>query len=179
MKTTRKTLLIALFFVFSSLSPSAEASDAIEISGDILQIAIPATGYAATFYLDDSQGRIQFYKSYAMTLGVTFALKYALNERRPNGGEYSFPSGHTSSAFAGAAFIHRRYGFAYAALAYLCAAFVGYSRVESDNHYTRDVIAGAAIGMASGFYFTDRYKGFTIKPEASDGTYKIFFSRNF
>ncbi|MGB3398652.1 MAG: phosphatase PAP2 family protein, partial [Candidatus Deferrimicrobiaceae bacterium] len=42
--------------------------------------------------------------------------------------------------------------------AYLAAAFVGYSRVEADEHWTKDVLAGAAIGIVSGFIFTSRYR---------------------
>lgn len=63
---------------------------------------------------------------------------------------WSFPSGHTASAFAGAAavLIHsRRWG----ALAMLYAALVGISRMYLCVHWPTDVIAGALIGTALAF----------------------------
>ncbi len=165
--------------LFCALSPikNAAAADTIEKSGDILQFVIPSVAYGTTFYLNDKEGRNQFYKSFATSLGTTYALKYSINKQRPNGGNHSFPSGHTSAAFQGASFIHKRYGIKYAIPAYIAAAFVGYSRVESDNHYTEDVLAGAAIGIVSSFYFTKPYKGFSITPIADNGYYGLHISK--
>ncbi len=70
----------------------------------------------------------------------------------------SFPSGHASAAFSGASFIQKRYGWQYGIPAYLAASFVGYSRVEADQHYVEDVLAGAAIGIISTFIFADSYQ---------------------
>jgi membrane-associated phospholipid phosphatase len=149
-----------------------------EQAGDMLQIVIPSVAYGTTLYLDDKEGQNQFYKSFGTNLAVTYGLKYSVNETRPNGGKHSFPSGHTSSAFQGAAFIHKRYGLKYAVPAYLAATFVGYSRVECDAHYTKDVVAGAVIGTLSSFYFTTEYNGFKIKPIAMNSGYGIGISRS-
>ena len=124
------------------------------MAGDILQILIPSLAYGSTFHEEDEEGRMQFYQSFFTNLGITHGLKTIVNKKRPNGGSRSFPSGHTSAAFQGAAFIHERYGWKPAVTAYFCATFVAYSRVESKNHYTEDVIAGAFIGTLSSFYFT-------------------------
>lgn len=155
----------------------ASASDSIEKAGDIITVLIPSIAYGSTFYLDDSEGRNQFYKSFATTFAVTHGLKYTIDKKRPNGSDKSFPSGHTSTAFQGASFIHKRYGIKYSIPAYIGASFVGYSRVESDNHYVEDVLAGAAIGIVSSFYFTKPYKGFNIAPIAGNKTYGIVFSK--
>jgi membrane-associated phospholipid phosphatase len=146
-----------------------------EQAGDILQIIIPTVAYGTTLYLDDREGQNQFYKSFGTNLSVTYGLKYSINKKRPNGGKHSFPSGHTSAAFQGTSFIHKRYGLKYAVPTYLAATFVGYSRVDSDAHYTEDVIAGAVIGTLSSFYFTTEYNGFEIKPIAMNGGYGIVF----
>jgi len=167
---------ILILILFSSISSKTTAADNIEKTGDVLQILIPSIAYGATFYLDDSEGRNQFYKSFATTFGVTQILKYTIDKKRPNGSDKSFPSGHTSAAFQGASFIHKRYGLKYAIPAYIGASFVGYSRVESDNHYVEDVLAGAAIGIASSFYFSTPYKGFYIRPIANNGTHGINIS---
>lgn len=63
---------------------------------------------------------------------------------------WSFPSGHTASAFAGAAaiLIHsRRWG----AVAMVYAALVGVSRLYLCVHWPTDVVAGALIGVAVAF----------------------------
>jgi membrane-associated phospholipid phosphatase len=166
-------LLCLLCTGFFSPACLAASTDQIEKSGDIIQVLIPVIAYGTTFCLDDKEGRAQFYKSFLTNLGVTYGLKYSIDKKRPNGGDQSFPSGHTSAAFQGAAFIHKRYGWKYGIPAYLGAAFVGYSRVESDNHYTEDVVAGAAIGVISSFCFTTRYKGITITPVADKGYYGL------
>ena len=137
-------------------APSTWAKSDVEVAGDVLQLLVPAVGYGMTFQKDDPEGRTQFYKSAATTFVVTHGLKRSIDAERPDGGSQSFPSGHTSAAFQGAGFIHARYGIETAWPAYVAATFVAYSRVDSDRHYTRDVIAGAALGVASSFYFTPK-----------------------
>lgn len=161
-----------LLLVTACLSPVgqvvAQGKSSMEQAGDVLQVLIPATAYATTLYLDDAEGEKQFYQSFFTNLAVTYALKYAVNKpRQENNGKYSFPSGHTSAAFQGAAFIHRRYGLKYGLPAYLSATYVGWSRVEgeSDKHDFTDVAAGMLIGTLSSYYFTTPYKDLVIRPE--------------
>ncbi len=54
------------------------------------------------------------------------------HKERPNGACCeSFPSGHTSTAFMGMAFIHERYAWKYAVHAYISTAYVGHTRVHA------------------------------------------------
>jgi membrane-associated phospholipid phosphatase len=152
-------------------------ADVIETTGNILRILIPSIAYGATYYYDDKKGRDQFYKSFATNMAITYGLKYSVDKKRPNGDDYSFPSGHTSVTFASSTFIHKRYGFNYALPAYLASAFTGYSRVESDNHYTIDVLAGAVVGVLSSYFFTTKYKGYTITPKVDNGIYGFTFTK--
>jgi membrane-associated phospholipid phosphatase len=151
-----------LFFIFLILSlvvnSTASASVVIDTAGDILLGLLPVTAVGLTAIHKDLDGTIQFAKSAALTLGVTYGLKYTVDAERPNGGEYSFPSAHASVSFASAEFMRKRYGWEYGIPAYAAASFVAYSRVEADQHYTRDVVAGAAIGILSSFLFTDPYQ---------------------
>jgi membrane-associated phospholipid phosphatase len=154
----------------------ALASDGIQTAGDILQFVLPATAAGLTLGYQDRDGAWQFGKSAVTTLGVTYALKYTVNERRPNGGSQSFPSGHTSISFASAEFMRKRYGWEYGIPAYAAASFVAYSRVESREHHPQDVIAGAAIGILSSYIFTRPYKGWHIQAEADAGYYGLRFT---
>ncbi len=153
-------MAVVLAYALAAVSSPVWAKDNVERAGDLLQVIVPAVAYGLTFHKVDEEGRPQFYKSFATTIGATHLLKNTIKAERPNGSDQSFPSGHTSAAFQGAAFIHARYGFEQAWPAYAAAAFVGYSRVDSDSHHTRDVIAGAALGIAASFYFTpERFNG--------------------
>lgn len=155
---------ISLFMLLLSLQIAVAKSN-IETSGDILAVLIPGVAYGATLYHHDQKAQNEFYKSYAATLGITYALKYTIREKRPESSERnSFPSGHTSSAFSGAAFIHKKYGLKYALVPYLAAVYTGYSRVYAHKHYIHDVIAGALVGVVSGWYFATPYKNLKIIP---------------
>ena len=91
---------------------------------------------------------------------VTPALKVLTGRRRPSqsssaydflDGGSSFPSGHTTQAFAVAAVVAEHYDSAWTdVLAYGIASLVGYSRMVNNAHFATDVIAGAVIGVAVG-----------------------------
>lgn len=74
----------------------------------------------------------------------------------------SFPSGHTTSAFALAAFLtiiskNKNLGFVYLILSIL----IGYSRMYLAQHFYEDVMMGSVIGVLSAFityYFLLRSK---------------------
>jgi hypothetical protein len=138
-----------------------------DTAADGLRIALPAVAWGITQYLDDDKGANQFYYSFATTVISTYALKSAIHKNRPDGSDNdSFPSGHTSMAFQGAAFLQYRYGWQYGAPAYALATYVGYSRVKNDHHDSRDVIAGAVIGSVASYLFTTSYYGFNLQPTA-------------
>lgn len=155
------------------------ATDYIQESGDILQIALPCTAIAMTIYYKDGTGALQFIESFGLTVGVTYFLKYSINEERPNGGNYSFPSGHTSASFAAAEFILERYGWKYGVPAFVVASYVGYTRIESHQHHMHDVVAGAAIGILSSYIFTKPFKGWQIRVEGDTKSIGMQFSRSF
>ncbi len=150
--------------------------DALQIA---LQIALPATAAGMTLFYKDREGAVQFGESLLTTLGVTYALKYTVNETRPNGGAHSFPSGHTSASFSAAEFVRKRYGWEYGVPAYALATFVGYSRVESNEHYTRDVLAGAGIGILSSYLFTTPYRGWNVELEGDTKGASVHLTRHF
>lgn len=116
----------------------------------LLALGLPAAN-------GDWTGDLQAGGSIGAAFLVTAGLKEAIPEWRPDRSDRkSFPSGHTSSAFAASATLQNRYGWQIGLPAQAVAAFVGVSRVEARKHKWHDVIAGAAIGETSGFLITSR-----------------------
>lgn len=78
------------------------------------------------------------------------SLKLIINERRPNGEYYSFPSGHTAQSFVGATVLYHEYKGKNSLLAYgglVVASSVGYLRIMNNEHWASDVLVGAGIGV--------------------------------
>ena len=146
-------------------------------SGDVLRYAIPASALGYSLIVKDTDGAKRWALSVGSAVVLTEGLKYAVGRPRPyqesNERGLSFPSGHTTMAFAGAAYWQRRYGWKAGAPAYALAATVGYSRVWSRNHHWSDVIAGAAIGTALPYLFTKPYEKVQLSAgvEPSGGEY--------
>lgn len=165
-------------------APAAEPESAVERSADTLLIGVPLAALALTFVLDEpgaTAGKPLGFDVVHLTgtprhdLGlallrssaVTYGLKYAVDEERPNGEDGSFPSGHAAMTFAGAEFIRKEYGWAWGAPAYAAAGFVGWSRVATEDHWWHDVLAGAAIGVLSNHDFSELrtdWGGLSVKP---------------
>ncbi|MBO9204562.1 MULTISPECIES: phosphatase PAP2 family protein [Niastella] len=123
-------------------------------------ITVLATGLVRNDRVTLNKG---FYmaESLAASSFITTGLKYAFKRHRPfadhpfivpasNGGSPSFPSGHTSEAFATATSLTMAYPKWYVAVpAYAWASSVGYSRMYLGVHYPSDVLAGAIVGAGS------------------------------
>jgi membrane-associated phospholipid phosphatase len=152
------------------------ASEDTETAGDALRVALPAAAFALTVKRDDREGRRQLYRSFGANVLGTWAVKNIVDKERPDGtDDDAFPSGHASMAFQSAAFIHRRYGIRSAWPAYVLATFVGWSRVNADEHDNSDVAAGAAVGIASSFLLVER-RDVTVAASLGDGSFGIAVS---
>jgi undecaprenyl-diphosphatase len=99
----------------------------------------------------------------ALNFGITEALKYTFKRNRPfipyidiqpkaPGKSFSFPSGHSSSAFATATSLSLDYPKWYVIVpAYTWATSVAYSRLDLGVHYPSDVLAGAVVGAGCAY----------------------------
>jgi hypothetical protein len=89
--------------------------------------------------------------AFTVNLGFTWALKEIVGRERPNGSnDESFPSGHTSNAFALASVADAHYGKNVGIPAYALASLIGLSRLRSNAHWLSDVVAGASLGHLVG-----------------------------
>ncbi|WP_375753719.1 phosphatase PAP2 family protein [Vibrio sp. HN007] len=164
MKKTKTNIAVGFALVFSAATSADNfitdsVNDDIVEAGDIIQIALPATGLFAAWVHDDFEGA----KQQVYTLGSTIAMvgtgKFVVGRTRPNkSNTASYPSGHTAAAFSGASFLYNRYGASWGLPAYAAATFVGASRVHGNRHYADDVLAGGGIAFLNSRYWVSEFE---------------------
>ena len=107
----------------------------------------------------------------AVSGGISLALKLGIARPRPyathpdihplaHAGPYSFPSAHSSNAFATATALSMMYPKWYVVTpAFVWAGTAAYSRMHLGMHYPGDVMAGALIGSGSvvACYYLNRW----------------------
>ena len=127
---------------------------------------VSAYGVAGFLFHDTASKEIAIDSSMAILLAngvVTPALKRVVGRARPyqdegadsfhpfESGFNSFPSGHTTQAFAVASVISAHSDKLWVNIsAYTLATMVGFARIYHDAHWASDVSAGALIGTAVG-----------------------------
>ena len=102
-------------------------------------------------------------KGQIINLGMVYILKTTLKKTRPDGTAFSFPSGHTANAFAGATMLAIEYGENHKWVPYVSygvATGIGVMRMANNKHYISDVLFGAGLGMLSMklAYWTHQYQ---------------------
>jgi membrane-associated phospholipid phosphatase len=102
---------------------------------------------------------------------LTGAVKMSVRRGRPDGTQFSFPSGHTSVSFASATVLQRHFGWKAGVPAYAMASYVAASRIHDKRHFLSDVAFGAAVGIVSGWTVTMGHgeTQVTMTPVASPG----------
>ena len=122
---------------------------------DFLQFApIGVLGFADMIGLKTTSNLKKQAKDIALITAANYivvkTLKIATNETRPNGSKNSFPSGHTSNAFALAGILRHELKGSHPVLSYsgyLFATTTGAFRVLNNKHWVSDVLVGAGVGM--------------------------------
>lgn len=152
--------LLATLILAVGISPAAHAinNDQWANISDVTAYGLLGAGLAAPTLRGDWQGLRQAAFSIGSASGVATLGKAVFKETRPDRSDRnSFPSGHTSVAFASATTLHRRYGWEYGVPAYALATLTGTARVAAKKHFWWDVVAGAAIGTTTGWFFTEPF----------------------
>jgi membrane-associated phospholipid phosphatase len=156
--------------ILKSINPSSPGSDFWKVAGQsgyFLPVGI-AAGTVGYGIISKNKGVRQKGYELVISMGigaiVTQSLKYTVDRARP-ADKYpndvfvtkpehgkSFPSGHTTIAFATATTLTIQYKKWYIAVpAFLWAGAAGYSRLYAGEHYPSDVLAGAAVGVGSAY----------------------------
>jgi membrane-associated phospholipid phosphatase len=112
----------------------------------------------------------------AITDSAAFGLKLVVNDKRPNGDNFSFPSAHTASSFCVASVLDEYYGPQVGLPAYVGAAFVSWRMMDAHDHWASDVLFGGTLGYIVGHTVAGKHKqlelaGFQIEPMVSLDTH--------
>lgn len=175
-------ILLAVLIIMPIQAQDASVADVpIEITGsrkgvrtstDVAVIAMPAATLAIAIVKQDWKGIAIGAAECAGTFAVTYGLKYLIKKQRPDHSDnHSFPSGHTSIAFADASFVMRRYGWKFGVPMYAVAGYVAWGRTYAKKHDFWDVFAGAGIGAAVGLLCTTPFAkehNITVAPTIID-----------
>ena len=148
-------------------------------------IGCPGTHFAVTglWYALSAENQDEFNKERAWTMmtalsitGITtLGLKAIRDNDSPNGKNWAWPSGHTSSSFAVASVLDEFYGPKVGIPAYGLASVVAWRMMDTGDHWASDVVFGATLGWVVGHTVAGKHKkleiaGFEVLPYTG-GTY--------
>ena len=118
--------------------------------------------------------------SMAIAGGLALPIKRWTHQLRPDSSDYqSFPSGHTTTAFASAEFLRIEYGQVSPWIAvggYAAATATAVLRLYNNKHWFGNVIAGAGFGIIStdiGYLLNDKIF-WRKKPDASLSIFPVY-----
>jgi PAP2 superfamily len=117
-------------------------------------VAVYALNAAGVKGKNNLRDRTMLYAiSNIISTGISYTIKHTAKVERPDGSsKNSFPSGHTTTAFAAAEFLRQEYKEVspwYGVAGYAIAATSGALRVYNNRHWVSDVVAGAGFGILS------------------------------
>lgn len=136
--------------------PLGDASKIGDLYGQVIPNAAYTLGmlghsYFAKNEISGKRAELMFKATLYAGLTAT-VLKYSVREPRPDNiqEKNSFPSGHTTTAFAFASVVAFEHEWYWGAPALALAALTGVSRMNDGRHFLIDVVAGMTIGASYG-----------------------------
>jgi len=135
----------------NDLTKKIHIDDYFQYAPAVITIGLEAAGVKGKH--NALQTGIIYGMSNIILSAVVIPVKHYSLKLRPDSSNYlSFPSGHTSEAFASAELIRMEYQNTQPWLGvtgYLMAVTTGYLRMYNNKHWFSDVFTGAGIGIAS------------------------------
>lgn len=173
--TPRCRALIAVSAALTLSSPAARADsegrNAAQFASGSGSLIYLAAGLGLPLLEDGAHGKAHTARvadALLVTGALTEGIKALTREKRPDSNERdSFPSGHTSAAFAVATVesaIHPRQGV----LWFAGATAIGLSRIRLNRHHPQDVAAGALLGIVVGRLEVAQSHGIVLTPWIHD-----------
>jgi len=143
--------------VTQGLSSSRQMGDLFSPGEMLGSAAVQMAAAVATQVVGHTSGNRRVFalgsdlvRAQIVTQSLTLGIKLSVQRTRPDGTQYSLPSGHASTTFATATVLQRHFGWKAGAPAYALATFVAASRVQVQRHYLTDVALGATLGIIAG-----------------------------
>lgn len=159
--------------VFGSRSSASDASDSLRagvgFAAAASLLATPSGETGGEILVNKSKGAAVEISAAVLTQAVSNRLKSATDRKRPNGEDRrSFPSAHASSAASFAALSRRninhldlspgwKRGMRYGVTA--AAWLTAWARVEANEHFSSDALAGLALGNFISVIVHDAFLG--------------------
>jgi membrane-associated phospholipid phosphatase len=128
-----------------------------ESGNTIGQFAFQVTAGFATYGIGKASGNQKaalvgrdIVRAQVLSQTLVQAAKFTVRRQRPDeSNNKSFPSGHSSSAFATATVLQRHYGWKVGVPAYALGGYIALARMAWNRHHATDVVMGAGFGIAS------------------------------
>jgi hypothetical protein len=148
-----------------NMSESKPLGEDLAEFGDLMGQAVPNLLYVTLYgshygFTDNSDSKRRSLNMFKASIHSGLAvniLKHTVQQERPNKlNKLSFPSGHSSTAFAFASVVGMEHSVWAAIPAYALAGVVALSRVNDNYHYLHDVTFGATIGISYGIAIYNR-----------------------
>lgn len=119
---------------------------------NVLGAGTAGVGIAIAQIFFDQENGLKHSRALLLTSTSHFLLAFTTRRDRPSGGDFlgfpsSFPSGHTSSAFATATSLSYAYGWKAGIPSFALATGIGLARLSENRHWLSDVVAGAFLGV--------------------------------
>jgi membrane-associated phospholipid phosphatase len=149
-------------------------------SSDDVQDAIPTAAvlvgtFAFATLLDEPDGKREawsMFEAAGLSTLTAYGLKYAVRRRGPDatsdpnawgrGRDDSFPSTHATAAFAVGTVLAESgsddFRWLRRLLGYGLGVATDYERLKHNAHWLSDVVAGSALGAASGYFVLNRHE---------------------
>ncbi len=123
-------------------------------------------------------------RALSLTNLSTLAFKGLRDNETPNGKDWAWPSGHTSSSFCVASVLDEYYGPWVGIPAYGGASVVAWRMMDTGDHWASDVLFGATLGWVVGHTVGGKGKdmeiaGFKVVPYMGESGGGVAFMRRF
>lgn len=171
-KTARKILLVGTGLTIASIifeeeldrsqnkvvnnRPLGDFSNYGDMAGQLIPNVAYVLGQSVASWSGNKKASTRalgMFKATTYAASVATVLKYSIREPRPNEhkDKNSFPSGHSTTAFAFGGYVMAEHGWKWGVPALALATLTGASRVNDNRHRVHDVLAGTTIGLAYAF----------------------------